>query len=376
MQSSLADLLPSKRVIVTVGCGGVGKTTVAAALALAAARSGRRVLCLTIDPARRLATSLGLREMRAEAQLVPPETWGRAEGGRGELTAMMLDVRGTFDELVGRYAGSPEARDRILSNRIYREVSGSLSGTPEYMAMEKLYAVRDDPRYDLVVLDTPPTSNALDFLDAPDKMIDAMDSPAVKAFVTAFQKTGSLSLNILSRAMAKVLSGLSTFTGGGFLEQVAEFLSDIQGLFGGFRERAGRVRESLTARDVAFVVVTSTDPMAIGEAMYFVERLQSNGMNAEGVVVNRVRSAPDLAPPTAERLAGLLQDAGVDRAAELGSAFSKAWRDALLWAQRDAHQVARVRRDLASVPRHVIVPALDEDVYDIGALSHVAARLV
>lgn len=376
MQSSLGDLLPSKRVIVTVGCGGVGKTTVAAALALASARAGRRVLCLTIDPARRLATSLGLREMRAEAQVVPPEVWGRPEGGAGELTAMMLDVRGTFDELVARYAGSPEARDRILRNRIYREVSGSLAGTPEYMAMEKLYAVRDDPRYDLVVLDTPPTSNALDFLDAPDKMIDAMDSPAVKAFVTAFQRTGSLSLNILSRAMAKVLSGLSTFTGGGFLEQVAEFLTDIQGLFGGFRERAGRVRESLSAGNVAFVVVTSTDPMAIGEAMYFVERLQANGMNAEGVVVNRVRLAPEIPPPTADRLAGLLQDAGLDRAAELGSAFSRAWRDALLWSHRDAHEVARVRRDLASVPRHVIVPALDEDVYDIGALGNVAARLV
>ncbi|MBL8604258.1 MAG: ArsA family ATPase [Myxococcales bacterium] len=362
--------------IVTVGCGGVGKTTVAAAVALAAARKGRRVLCLTIDPAKRLATSLGLKEMRAEAQTVPPELWGQPESTGGALTAMMLDVRGTFDELVTRHASSPEVRDRILSNRIYREVAGNLAGTPEYMAMEKLHAVRDDPRYDLIVLDTPPTSNALDFLDAPDKMIDAMDSPAVKAFVTAFQRGGSLSLSFLSRAMAKVLQGLSTFTGGGFLEQIAEFLSDLQGLFGGFRERASKVRESLAARDVAFVLVTSTDPMAVGEAMFFAERLQQNGMVAEAVVMNRVRSLPEQAPPSADRLAGILGEAGVEPAQELGNAFSKSWRDAQVWARRDAQEVARVARDFAAVPRHVVVPALDEDVYDIAALTHVAACLV
>ncbi len=184
MLTSLGDLLTTKRVIVTVGCGGVGKTTIAAALALAAARRGRRVLCLTIDPAKRLATSLGLREMAREAQEVDPALW-RAEG-EGTLTAMMLDVRGTFDALVTRYASNPATRDRILGNRIYQEIAGSLAGTPEYMAMEKLYALRDDPRYDLIVLDTPPTSNALDFLEAPDKMIEAVDSPAIQAFVGAF----------------------------------------------------------------------------------------------------------------------------------------------------------------------------------------------
>ncbi len=373
---SLADLVAARRVVVTVGCGGVGKTTVAAALALAAARRGRRVLCLTIDPAKRLATSLGLREMRSEAQVIPPEQWGRAPGASGELTAMMLDVRGTFDELVARYASSSEARDRILSNRIYRELAGSLAGTPEYMAMEKLYAVKDDPRFDLVVLDTPPTSNALDFLHAPDKMIEAMDSPAIRAFVTAFEKTGTLSLNLLSRAMAKVLKGLGTFTGAGFLEQIAEFLTDLQGLFGGFRERAERVRDALTGPDVAFVVVSSPDPMAVGEAMYFVEKLQQGGMNAEAVVMNRVRTAEDLMAPSADRLASLLADGGVEPSGELGAAFSKAWRDASVWAKRDAHEVDRIRRELASVPRHVTVPAFDDDVYDIDALSRVAERLL
>lgn len=377
MRNSLGELLSSRRVVLTVGCGGVGKTTVAASLALAAARRGRRVLCLTIDPAKRLATSLGLKEMRAEAQEVPVELWrdeGTSEGGT--LTAMMLDVRGTFDELVTRYASSPEVRARILGNKIYQEVAGSLAGTPEYMAMEKLYALKDDPRYDLIVLDTPPTSNALDFLDAPERMVGLIDSPAIRAFVTAFERTGSLSMNLISKAMAKVLQGFATFTGNGFLEQVAEFVTDLQGLFGGFRERATKVRETLSGRDVAFVVVSSPDPMAVSEALFFVERLQEGAMAAEALVLNRVRQVEETVPPSADRLAGLLQQAGIEPAAELANGFARAWRDAATWARKDAQEVARARELMAAVPRHLLVPAFDDDVYDIAALSRVAAALV
>ncbi len=377
MQSSLGDLLTSRRVVITVGCGGVGKTTVAASLALAAARAGRRVLCLTIDPAKRLATSLGLREMRSEEQLVDRALWAtETTPATGALTAMMLDVRHTFDELVGRYAQSPAARDRILQNRIYREVAGSLAGTPEYMAMEKLYALKDDGRYDLIILDTPPTSNALDFLDAPDKMIGAMDSPAIRAFVSAFERTGKLSFSLVSKAMEKVLSGLGTFTGIEFLTQVAEFLSDIQGLFGGFKDRATRVRETMMGRDVAFVLVTSPDPMAVGEAMFFLERLQTSGMNAEGLVVNRVRMADDVAPPSVDRVASLLADAKVEPSTDLAAAFTRAWRDASVWARRDAAEVSRARREMASIPRHIVVPAYENDVLDVSALERVANVLV
>lgn len=376
MRNSLGELLSTRRVVLTVGCGGVGKTTVAAALALAAARRGRRVLCLTIDPAKRLATSLGLREMRAEAQVVPPELWREDAAGEGSLTAMMLDVRGTFDELVTRYAATPEIRARILSNKIYQEVAGSLAGTPEYMAMEKLYALKDDPRYDLIVLDTPPTSNALDFLDAPERMVGLIDSPAIRAFITAFERPGSLSMNLLSKAMAKVIQGFATFTGSGFLEQVAAFVTDLQGLFGGFRDRAAKVRETLSGKDVAFVVVSSPDPMAVSEAMFFVERLHEGAMSADALVLNRVRQADDSVAPSADRLAGLLQQAGVEPSAELGSGFSRAWRDAATWARKDAQEVARARELMAAVPRHLIVPAFDDDVYDIAALGRVAAALV
>lgn len=376
VQASLSDLVSSRRVIITVGSGGVGKTTTAAALALAGARAGRRVLCLTIDPAKRLATSLGLGTMSHEAQLIDRSVIGLAPDAKGSLTAMMLDVRRTFDELVERYAQSPEARDRILNNTIYQQIAGSLAGTPEYMAMEKLYALKDDARYDLIVLDTPPTSNAIDFLEAPDKMVAAMDSPTIQAFVQAFEKGGSLSLKLLSKAMAQVLSGLSKFTGAGFLEQVAAFLTDIQGLFGGFRDRAIKVREELKAPSVAFVIVSSPEPMAVTEAMFFGEKLAEGGMRVEGLVFNRVRKVLPVDVSSPARIANVLSDAGVEPHVELAAGVLKAYQDASIWARRDANEIARARREMQSVPRVVEVPAFDEDVYDVAALARVAQTLV
>ncbi len=370
---SLSDLVAARRVIVTVGSGGVGKTTTAAAIALAGARAGRRVLCLTIDPAKRLATSLGLGTMSHEAQLIDRAVIGLPEDSKGSLTAMMLDVRRTFDELVERYADSREARDRILNNAIYQQIAGSLAGTPEYMAMEKLYSLKDDNRYDLIVLDTPPTSNAIDFLEAPDRMVAAMDSPTVQAFVQAFEKGGSLSLKLLSKAMAQVLSGLSKFTGAGFLEQVAGFLTDIQSLFGGFRDRALKVREELKAPNVAFVVVSSPEPMAVTEAMFFGEKLTEGGMRVEALVFNRVRRSGVVDISSPARIANVLSEAGVEPHVELAAGVLKAYQDASVWARRDANEIARARREMQSVARVVEVPAFDEDVYDVAALSRVAA---
>ncbi|MBW2403023.1 MAG: AAA family ATPase [Deltaproteobacteria bacterium] len=186
---SLADVLRSHRVVVTVGSGGVGKTTTAAAMAVHAAMEGRKVLCLTIDPARRLANSLGLDEMRTSEQAVPLSLFeSHGLECKGALSAMMLDTKRTFDALVAKHASDDEARDRILNNQIYQYVASSLAGTQEYMAMEKLHEVRKDPKWDLVVLDTPPTSNALDFLAAPERLIDAIDSPAMRWFLQVFDR--------------------------------------------------------------------------------------------------------------------------------------------------------------------------------------------
>jgi anion-transporting ArsA/GET3 family ATPase len=297
----LSQLFARRRVLLCVGCGGVGKTTTCAALGLAAAQRGKRVLCLTIDPARRLAQSLGLERVRTEAQHVDPAVL-RDAGLQvsGTLTVMMLDTKRTFDELIASLADTPDKRDGVLDNLLYQYISTSLAGTQEYMAMEKLYAVKNDPAYDLVILDTPPTSHALDFLDAPERLIDAIDSAAVRWFLKAFQKSGTLSINLLQRSAAMVLRALARITGAGFLDQVAAFVTVMNDLFSGWRERAEEVRSALRGTDIGYVLVTSPEPMAIREVLFFAERLREQEMRADAYVVNRVHPLPQSNATTAE----------------------------------------------------------------------------
>lgn len=375
---SLADVLASHRVVVTVGSGGVGKTTTAAALALHAASEGRRVLCLTIDPARRLANSLGLDEMTVDEQEVPASLFERyGLEPRGQLYAMMLDTKRTFDALVGQYASSPDVRERILGNRIYQYVAGSLAGTQEYMAMEKLHAVRQDPRWDLIVLDTPPTSNALDFLDAPERLVDAIDSPAIRWFLQAFEGAGKFSFNLVGKGAAFLLRSLGKFTGTGFLEQVAEFVTGINDLFGGFRERAAEVSGALRSPEVAFVVVTSPAPLAIQEAIFFSDRLREAGMRRDAIVLNGVHELlPEPQASTRELEAalrrvepGLEPERVVDR-------MRRALEDERLQGVADRIESERLHHRVGDEVLLVQVPALEEDVHDLGGLARIAAHLV
>lgn len=372
---SLETLLARHRVVVCVGCGGVGKTTTAAALAVHAAMNGRRVLCLTIDPAKRLANSLGLETMTTEEQAVPAalfEANGLAMSG--SLSAMMLDTKRTFDELVARYASSPEAGQRILGNRVYQYLSTSLAGTQEYMAMEKLHAVRQDERYDLIVLDTPPTSNALDFLDAPERLAGLVDSPAMRWFIQAFEGAGKFSFNLIGKGAAFLLRGLSRFTGTGFLEVVAQFVTDFNDLFGGFRERARQVAEALRSPEVAFVIVTSPNPLAMEEAIFFARRLEEAGMRRDAFVINGVR--PLFAEPAVDDRA-LAREiaphvAEPERAVER---MRRALDDARTRAIADRLEADRLRQRAGADHLFVEVPALEEDVHDLGALAQVAAYL-
>jgi len=287
--------LDTSHVVLCVGCGGVGKTTTCAALGLAAAMRGKRVLCLTIDPAKRLAQSLGLESFDTEAQTIAPEVFREAGlDVPGSLTVMMLDTKATFDELVTSLADDEKQRQRILDNALYRYISTSLAGTQEYMAMEKLYAVKDDARYDIVLLDTPPTSHALDFLDAPQRLVSAIDSQAVRWFIKAFSDSGKFSLNLLQRGAATILKGVSKITGGGFLEQVATFLTEFNALFGSWRQRAEMVAEALREDGVSYVLVTTPEPMSIREVLFFSERLREQNMAPDAYVVNRLHQIHDV----------------------------------------------------------------------------------
>jgi anion-transporting ArsA/GET3 family ATPase len=380
MAGSLLPLIERRRVILCVGSGGVGKTTVTAALGLAAARRGLRVLCLTIDPARRLANSLGLQRMMSDEQVVEPRLFSEAGVEvSGSLTVMMLDTKRTFDDLVTRYASSPEARDRILNNRLYQYVSTSLAGTQEYMAMEKLLAVKRDTSYDVIILDTPPTSNALDFLDAPDRLIQALDSAAMRWFIQAFETSGKFSLNLLAKSVAIVLRGIGRLTGGGFLEQMAEFISELNDLFGGFRERATEVARAFRGEDFGYVLVTTPAPLAIRELVYFSERLVEQGMRRDAFVVNRVHRYPRFQPSLDEIRASLSRH-GLELGTEGPERLARALDEEQELAERDVEHLTELARALvgaaaAPAPVRIDIPALPGDVHDIATLAGVAALL-
>ncbi len=340
---------------------------------------GKRVLCLTIDPARRLAQSLGLDSVAAEPQTVPAEVFAAA-GLKvpGSLTMMMLDTKSTFDNLVYTLAKSAEKRQRILDNQLYQYISTTLAGTQEYMAMEKLYAVKDDPAYDIILLDTPPTSHALDFLDAPHKLVGAIDSPAVAWFLQAFQTSGSMSLNLLQRSAALVLRTMGKMTGAGFLEQVAVFITEMNELFGGWRARADEIASALCGDDVAYLLVTTPEPMSIREVLFFAQRLKSQGSAPQAYVVNRVHNfaAPeasdrDIEVAVAER--GLVL--GADAVARIRTAGQHEHRlsedDRIhLFVLDEAFDDS-----VAVQPTVVRVPDFPGDIHDIARLAWVSQVL-
>ncbi len=378
-QASLASLLDTKRVVITVGAGGVGKTTTAAALGVAAARRGKRVLCLTIDPAKRLAESLGLARMTSEAKVVDPAPFAAAGSPlRGALTVMMLDTKRTFDELVTRHSSSPEKAKRLLDNKLYQYVSTQLAGTQEYMAMEKLVAARDDPRYDLILLDTPPTTDALDFLDAPKRLIDALDSGSMRWFLDAFESTGKLSLHLLARSAAVVLKGIGRLVGGDFLESMAELITAMNDLFGGFKQRATIVQDALRSPDVTFVLVTSPSPVSIREALYFEGRLAEARMPRGAFVVNRFREPPTAlqgAPITEARVADAVRDHGLTLAVGAPARLLRAYEDASKLAALDALHVRALYERAGDALPIVQVPEQPHDIHDAQGLLRLVELL-
>jgi anion-transporting ArsA/GET3 family ATPase len=376
---TLAELVMTRRVIVAVGAGGVGKTTTAAALGLAAAARGRRVLCLTIDPARRLAEALGLERMSSDEQQIEPGRFARSGiAMKGSLAAMMLDTKRTFDELIVKYASSPERAERLLRNKLYQTVSTSLAGTQEYMAMEKLVAVQRDPRFDLIVLDTPPTANALDFLDAPERLVEALDSTTMRWIVHAFQASGSAGFNLFARSAAAVLRGIARITGAGFLEAMSEFLSELDDLFGGFKQRAREVEAALRSPAVTFVLVTSPAPASIQEVLFFSDRLAQAAMARGAFVVNRFRLPPAIAdhPPTVSEAAEAIEARGLRLAGDGPARLVRAHADARGLAALDALHVRTLEDHVRGMVPIVRVRELPTDVHDLVGLHAVAEALL
>ena len=361
MKSILTD--KSNRVVVCCGAGGVGKTTTAAAMALRAAEYGRTVVVLTIDPAKRLAQALGIKELGNSPQQVP-----LASEVPGELYAMMLDMRHTFDEMVIEHSG-PERAQAILDNKFYQTVATSLAGTQEYMAMEKLGQLLAEDRWDLVVVDTPPSRNALDFLDAPKRLGSFMDSRLWKLLLGPGGGIGKLVAGVMGLAM----KAMSTILGSQMLSDAAAFVQSLDSTFGGFREKADRTYELLKRRGTQFVVVSAAEPDALREATFFVDRLSEEGMPLAGLILNRTH--PMLSSLTVER--------AIDGAEELESSTNgDALTAGVLQIHADRGQTAKrevrlLSRFTGANPhvRVVGVPSLPFDVSDLEALQAIADQI-
>ena len=376
------------RILVTVGTGGVGKTTVAAALGLAAARAGKSVLVMTIDPARRLADALGTGPLGHEPRAVPASLL-RAAGvtGGGALSALMLDTKRTFDELVLRFAPDPVARERIFGNPIYRNLTDALGGSREYSAMEKLRQMHVEGRYDLIVLDTPPASHALDFLDAPRRLAGFLESQFLTVLLHPAAVVGRASLRLFRSGSELVLKGLERVTGLEFLTSISEFLLAFEEMLGGFSERAREV--SLLLRDplCGFVLVAGPDLQQARSAESFWQRLQQEGIQLAGLVLNRVHTWPGSGNAPAddtsetERAVEWLARAIAGRAPELDAlgsarALVAATRAQAALARRDAGVRERLERALPLEPDAVrAVPLFSEDVHELEALARMAALI-
>jgi anion-transporting ArsA/GET3 family ATPase len=368
----ISTLLGQRKVICCVGSGGVGKTTTSAALAVRFAVEGKRTLVLTIDPARRLANSLGLSALGNRETRIGDELFHAAGlKPRGEMYAMMLDLKLTWDELVERQAPSAERARQIKENRLYQTLSTVMAGSLEYMAMEKVYELWRTGRFDVVVLDTPPTSNALDFLHAADRIVDVLDNDALRMLLGPMLKASRIGMRLLALPTGMILKTLARFTGQDFLRDLAQFLVAFEGMYEGFKERAGEVKRMLSSRDAAFVLVTSANPLTVEEALFFHRALAGDGVRTAAVVANRVQrdphrfGGPDGAPALREALhLAQIKDGG-DPA--LSERLRRTLAEQSTLADLDRREVDRLERMLSGVPLYK-VPRLRKDVHDLAGL--------
>ncbi len=374
MSVDLDAWLDARRLVVCVGSGGVGKTTTAAAIGLRAAQRGRKAMVLTIDPARRLANSLGLDRMGGEPTPIDLSALPEATG---ELWAMMLDSRGTFDALIAQVAPSPEARDRILANHVYRHMADAFAGSQDYMATEKLYDLVASGRWDLVVLDTPPVKNALDFLEAPGRVVSFLDERVLSWFLS--DERGRRWGSILSGGRAFLFQLLGYVLGAEFLDDLEAFLRDFQGLYEGFRERHQAVIALLRDPTTAFVTVCAPTESSADVARFFEAELAARTLPRAGLIVNQVhacRAGTDdagevLGAAAIEAAAGLPPATTASLLARLGRAHARLRGR----VEQEQAVASSVRASAGGEGWYQEIPRIEGEVHDLTSLSAVGAFL-
>jgi len=362
---SLEEVLRTRRMLVCVGAGGVGKTTLAAAVAMRAAALGRSALVCTIDPARRLANALGLTWLGNSPTEVRPEVLAAAGITlHAPLQAMMLDLKASWDELIQRQA-PPEQRERILQNRFYQTLSTALAGSQEYIALERLGQLRERSDAELIVLDTPPTAHALDFLDAPSRILDFLDNEAARWLLDPALRAGRLSLRLARWGGGVAAKTIGRIIGGDTLEELATFLGAVSGMNETFRDRARAVRSLLASPETGFLLVAGASPERREEALRFQAVLGDRGLQRDGVVVNRVQVEP---PPSAGgELEGL--------SGPLRATLARTLADARALADRDRQGIQLLTEGVAPVPL-IAVPRFSSEIHDLRALWRAGSYLL
>jgi anion-transporting ArsA/GET3 family ATPase len=361
----------NRRVIVCAGSGGVGKTSVAAAMGVAAAQSGKRVIVLTIDPARRLADSLGVQRDSSERQFLEQSTQRALGIETGSLSVMMLDAGRTLREMIGKLAPDDASAKRILEHPLFQYLADYLAGANEYMAMEKLLTVLQDEVFDILILDTPPSRHALDFLDAPMRLTNAIDGPVTRAFTQAVHRGSRFGLDLVARGASLVLKSLGRLTGAGLLEQLATLIGELNSIFGGFAQRARVVNEAFRDPSFAFVLVTRPARAAIDDTRAFGEALESRGLRVDAVVINKVHSLAVSAEdqPTSETLDALLGPGLRKRVERAVSA-----RGQQVASERRFTTALQASRPLSSAT-HLMLPAVAGGVSNVDQLTTLAQAL-
>jgi anion-transporting ArsA/GET3 family ATPase len=357
----LDHVLDTAEIVVCCGSGGVGKTTTAAALALRAAERGRSTVVLTIDPARRLAQSMGLTELDNTPRAVA--------GVEGRLDAMMLDMKRTFDEIVLAHA-EPAKAEQILANPFYQALSSSFAGTQEYMAMEKLSQLKATGTYDLIVVDTPPSRSALDFLDAPERLTTFLDGRLVRVLLAPAKAGGKAYLKVVSAGFGVFTNAITRIIGASVLQDLSQFVAALETMFGGFRERAQATYDLLKQPTTAFVVVAAPERDALREASYFVERLAKEQMPLAGLVLNRVHRT-DVPGLTSERALAAAEQL---EPGSLAAGVLRLHAQRLVLSHREQHLRERFSGAHPTVP-WLEVAALPGDVHDLDGLRAVGADL-
>jgi anion-transporting ArsA/GET3 family ATPase len=381
---TLREVVADHRIVVSAGSGGVGKTTVAASLGLWGSLQGRRTVVLTIDPAKRLATSLGLETLGSVPHEIPATVF-QAQGlaPAGSLSAMMLDQKGAWDALVERHA-PPEARARILENPFYQHLSQTFAGSQEYMAIEQLCLLAESGDYDLIVVDTPPTRHALDFLEAPQRLGDFLDKSVIKWFVRPYFNAGWSALRAVNRSVGFLLRRIEQATGISALADISDFFTSMSGLFDNFQARIDKAYDVLRGSTTAFVVVSSPEEQVLEDAEYLSTKMGELRMPLKGVVLNRVhhefrpagrgRRGADVGPEDVQEVAAVVERALGGRpgdAAELAANFV----DYQALARGESLRIEQFRAGLPRRVPVVTVPNFARDVHDLAALAAMHAHL-